>query len=173
MHLTVLTFLLAFSAAALGDCSLKKKATKIAGAEATVTGPFAIKVSATGSVLNGNLAAGVGGGKIVYDVQPGNAGDATSFYLNNKGHVILIDGGAVYTAYENDPSATGNMILGSSTNTNLSCKVKDSCVLDCTVEGFTYNCLASPKDKPDWCIGKSKGDVAQNCVPFTPVVVPA
>lgn len=170
MHLSIFASLLALSATALGSCDLKKKATKIGGSAATVTGPFNIKVSATGSVLNGNLGYAVGGGKLVYDVKKGGAG--SDFYLNSKGNVILFDGATAYTAYENDPDATGNVILGSSTSSNMKCEVESSCKLSCKVGSNSYQCLASPKDKPDWCIGKSKSSVAQNCVPFSPVVVP-
>ena len=181
MHLHALPTLLFLTTSVLAnallprsDCSLKTKATTIAGSKATVTGPFALKVSAASSVNQaGNRAYGVGGGKIVFDIPPSNADAATSFYLNNEGHFILIDGGKVYTAYEKDADATGNMILGTSKSTNLKCSVdKGSCELKCKVDGGSYNCLASPKDKPDWCIGKSKGSVAGNCIPFTPVIVP-
>lgn len=163
MQLYILASILAFSASALGSCNVKKSGT--------LTGPFQIKASATGSPLNGNLGSAVGGGKLVYDVKSGASG-ASDFYLNSAGHLILKDGGKTYTTYENDPSGTGNMILGTSTSTNLKCEVESSCKLSCKVDGNSYNCLASPKDKPDWCIGKSAGSVAQNCVKFSPYVVP-
>lgn len=174
MHLFIFAALVALAASTPADnlfprsgCSLKT--TTAAGSK--LTGPFALKVKSSNAAYSGNYAFSKSRGKIVFDLPSSNG--ATDYYLNSEGHIILIEGNAVYTAYEENASNTGNMLIGNSKDTNLSCDIdKDTCTLKCKVDGYSYNCLASPLDKPDWCIGKSKGDVAQNCIPFTPVVVP-
>lgn len=174
MHLSYLTTILSLTTFTLGDCSLKTKTATLSGKKETLKGPFALKASASGSPLNGNRASGVIGGKIIWDVQPEDSSKATSFYLNGNGHLLLVQASKAYTAYEKDASMkSGNVLLGTSDSTNMKCSVdKSDCRLKCSVAGGEYDCLASPEDKPDWRIAKSKSNAAGNCVKFTPIVVP-
>ena len=179
MHLSILATLLVAVTSSLGahlhprgGCSLKTKTTKVGGTTATLTGPFALKASAS-SAVGGNCAYGQAGAKFIFDIPKDKASTATDWYLEKNGHLVMIDGGKLYTVFEKDASDKGFVEIGTSTSTNMICSIDESsCALKCKASGFSYNCLASPLDKPDWRIAKDAAVAAQNCVPFTPKIVP-
>lgn len=118
---------------------------------------------------------------VIFGVKPKPSGAppprATLFSLNAAGNLISVQGGKTYVAYEQQPGEnTGHVAITTSTGVanKLVCSIdSSSCALKCTVAGYTYNYLASPKYQPDWRVAGAAGANHKGQVPFTPVAVPS
>lgn len=118
---------------------------------------------------------------VIFGVKPNKDGSAparaTEFKLNSAGNLISIQSGKTFYAYEQGPGVnSGHVAITTSANVanKLVCSITSgSCALKCTVAGYTYNYLASPKYQPDWRIaGAAAGTKAGN-IAFSPVAIPA
>lgn len=165
------------------------KTTTVAGAAATLTGPFEMTANASGLAQDGYYAhAGYPSiyTTIIFDISPLRKDlNATTFWLNGDGNLITIQDSLIYFANDVSPTDDGNlddMNVVISSDADIANKVVctvdgDSCAMDCsvTVDGtdYAYNCLADPKFQPDWRLTLAKAGAGPGCFgPFNPVCVP-
>lgn len=201
MHFTLLLALLMTSAVLAHQTQLNPRGSACASLSTTsttviasksyapvsATGPFHLMASGAvaheGEYAHSGAPGERGGGTqfVAFHVPPSEIkGHATSFYLNNEGHLISIYLDITNKAYQGSSiRGPSGVRLGSMTNIGqsglpfLRCGIdSDTCALNCTLPGgMKYNCLTGGKSKGYWYIEKSKHVLGPNCVPFTPIVV--
>lgn len=142
------------------------------------TGPFKLTVT-NADQLEGNFAhAGAPDTLpfVIFGVK-GNTARASEFYLNAAGNLFILQSNKVYVAYESSPGVnSGHVAISSNQNiaNKITCTInKGACTLACSVAGYTYNYLASPKYQPDWRIAGAGGANFKTNIPFTVGVVTA
>lgn len=182
--------LVALSTSAYGaTCgSIQTTKKEIAGNTVTLTGPFSLSAGGAG---NDGTASWVGkyarsgppdgsccNNFFVFGIPSSRVNtDASNFYLNPNGQLISIQNNIVYTAYENDPDdpLNAHVLLGTADdiggNPTITCNL-NGCALDCSVSGYSYNCLGSPGYQPDWRIAQAADGAGPGCAAFTPMVMP-
>lgn len=163
--------------------------TTVAGAAATVIGPFRMTANAPGLAQDGYYAhAGAPSiyTTVIFDVSPLRKDlNATTFWTNADGNLLTIQDGVIYYVNDVSPAPDGNLddenvVISDDADiaNKLVCTIdSDSCAAACsvTVDGteYAYNCLADPKYQPDWRLTDAKKDAGPGCfAPFNPVIVP-
>lgn len=170
------TFVATISAAAIPN--LNARATCPAAGSS-----FYLSVSDGGSFTGRYAHAGAPDSLpfVIFGVKPKPSGGppsrATLFSLNSAGNLISVQGGKTFVAYESTPGANdGHVAITTSTGVanKLVCSInQSSCALSCTVAGYNYNYLASPKYQPDWRIAGAAGGDKKGNIAFTPIAVAA
>lgn len=165
------------------------KTTTVAGAAATLIGPFNMTANATGLAQDGYYAhAGYPSiyTTVIFDINPMRRElNATTFYSNPAGHLLTIQDDVIYYVNDVAPQGDGNLDDSNVVISNdksiankLVCDIDgDSCAMSCSVKidgtEYAYNCLADPTYQPDWRLTMAKANSGPGCfAPFNPVAVP-
>lgn len=169
------TLIASISAAAIPN-TLSQRATC-----PPASGPFTLMVSGGGDLTGRYAHAGAPDTLpfVIFGVKPNKDGSApgraTEFKLDSSGHLISVQNGKNYIAYNNEPGDnTGHITI--TTNTNIANKIiceisGGTCALSCSVAGYSSNYLASPKFQPDWRIASSQAVNHPGNIAFSPIAV--